>query len=29
VSEARGLNELQSGNAKLKRLLDDAMLDQA
>lgn len=29
VSEARRLRELESENAKLKRLLADAMLDQA
>ena len=29
VSEARRLKELESENAKLKRLLADAMLDQA
>ncbi len=29
VSEARRLKELESENAKLKRLLVDAMLDQA
>jgi putative transposase len=29
VSEARRLRDLESENAKLKRLLADAMLDQA
>ena len=29
ISEARRLKELESENAKLKRLLADAMLDQA
>ncbi|TWH85515.1 putative transposase, partial [Sphingobium wenxiniae] len=29
VSDARRLKELESENAKLKRLLADAMLDQA
>lgn len=29
ISEARRLKELKSENAKLKRLLADAMLDQA